>query len=80
MLFTQEQMDELNVLERFSAASMREGIKVHSDADAAVVAATQRLFNKGIITQSDGGYLTDLGIEAMELADKLLNILVSQPG
>lgn len=80
MLFTQEQLDELNVLERFSTASMREGIKVHTDADPAVIAATQRLFDKGIITQSDGGYLTDLGIEALELSDKLLSILTSKAG
>lgn len=80
MLFNQEQVDELNVLERFNLASMREGIKVHTDADPAVIAATRRLYDKGIISQADGGYLTDLGLETVELADKLLSILTSPVG
>jgi uncharacterized protein (TIGR02647 family) len=39
------------------------------------VAAGQRLFAKGLTTQSDGGYLTPFGHEARELGDKLLAIL-----
>ena len=77
MPFSQELMDELNVLMHFSMKSMQEGIKVHSNAEPAVIAATQRLFEKGIISQMDGGYLTDLGLEAEELANKLLSILSS---
>lgn len=77
MPFNQEVVEELNVLMKFSLASTQQGIKVHSSAEPAVIAATQRLFEKGIITQSDGGYLTDLGIEAEELVNKLLSIMNS---
>ncbi|MDH5179897.1 MAG: TIGR02647 family protein [Gammaproteobacteria bacterium] len=78
MLFNQDMMDELNVLTRFNLTSMREGIKVHTDADPAVIAAARRLYDKGILSQFDGGYLTDLGLEATELAEKLLSILTSR--
>ena len=77
MPFSQDLVDELNVLMHFNLTSMQEGIKVHTNAEPSVIAATQRLFDKGIISQADGGYLTDLGLEATELADKLLSILSS---
>jgi len=81
MPFTQDINDELNMLMRFNKMhSTQQGIKVHSDADAEVIAATQRLYEKGIISQDDGGYLTDLGLEAVELAEKLLNIMSSSAG
>ena len=44
-----------------------------------MVEAARRLYKKGLITQVDGGYLTDLGFEAMEHALKLLGILSTQP-
>lgn len=50
---------------------------MHHNAEPAVIAATQRLYDKGLLSQADGGYLTDLGMEAAELADKLLSILTS---
>ncbi len=77
MLFSQERIEELNMLVRFNMTSMQEGIKVHADADPLVIAATQRLYDKGILSQNDGGYLTDLGLEVVELADKLVRILNS---
>ena len=77
MPFKQQVVDELNVLMQFSLASTQQGIKVHSSAKPEVIAATQRLYEKGVITQADGGYLTDLGLEAEELANKLLGILNS---
>jgi len=40
-----------------------------------VIAAAQRLFSKGLITQEDGGYLTSLGRTASEHAQDLLRIL-----
>jgi len=33
------------------------------------------LFDKGLITLEDGGYLTDLGHEAAEQAQTVLNLL-----
>lgn len=77
MPFNQERVDELNILMQFNLESMQEGIKVHANAEPSVIAAAQRLYDKGILSQADGGYLTDLGQEAVELADKLLSILNS---
>ena len=77
MPFSQQLVEELNMLIHFNLGSMQEGIKVHANAEPEVIAATQRLFDKGIVTLPDGGYLTDLGLEAAELADKLLSILTT---
>lgn len=67
--------EEINILVRFSQTSALQGIKVHANADPEVIAATARLFDKGLISQSDGGYLTPLGHEAADQAHSLLNIL-----
>jgi len=77
MPFSQELVNELNILVRFSLTSIQEGIKVHHDAEPSVITATQSLYDKGLLTLPDGGYLTDLGLEAAELADKLLSILTT---
>ena len=77
MHYTQDILEELDVLTRFSLHSQQEGIKVRSSADASLVAATERLFNKGLITQKDGGYLTSLGLTAAEHNHGLLQILES---
>ncbi|MCP4595023.1 TIGR02647 family protein [Neptuniibacter sp.] len=68
-------VQELNVLNLFSLNSTQEGIKVHSSAKPEVIAATQRLYDKGLITQTDGGYLTPLGHDAAEHSQTLLTIL-----
>lgn len=68
-------MDELQLLAHYPLTTMQEGIKVHSSADARTVAAAQRLYQKGLTTQSDGGYLTDLGHEAVEHLQALLTIV-----
>jgi uncharacterized protein (TIGR02647 family) len=76
MPYTQEIVDELNMLVRFNLSTTQEGIKVHkAEADPAIVAATKRLFDKGLTTQDDGGYLTHLGFEAAEQAQSLLQLL-----
>ena len=75
MSYTAEFFDELNVLTLFNLANHQEGIKVHHTADASAIDATQRLHQKGLITQVDGGYLTNLGIDAAEHAQSLLMIL-----
>jgi uncharacterized protein (TIGR02647 family) len=36
------------------------------------------LHKKGLITQSDGGYLTNLGLEAAEHAESLCRILQAE--
>ena len=78
MSYTPELIEEINLLALYNIASTQEGIKVHKAAGAAAVAAAQRLYDKGLITQADGGYLTNLGIEATEHARALLTILSSK--
>jgi len=79
MPFTPDLVHELNTLLRFDLATSQQGIKIHKTADAAVIAATQRLHAKGLITQVDGGYLTSLGRDAAEHAQTLLSVLTSEP-
>jgi len=79
MLYTPELIVELDILSRFNLTSTLEGIKVHKSADPEVIAAVQRLHEKGLLTQLDGGYLTDLGREAAEHAQSALTILTSTP-
>lgn len=75
MPYTSNIIHELNILARFNLKSTQEGIKIHSSADNQVIAAAQRLHDKGLITQPDGGYLTDLGRKAAEHAQAALLIL-----
>ena len=75
MFYSQELVDELNVLVRYNLTTTLEGIKIHKTADPSVIAAARRLFRKGLITQEDGGYLTSLGRETAEHAQALLDIL-----
>ena len=80
MSYTQELIDELNVLVLFDLLNHQEGIKVHHTAEPSKIAAAQRLHDKGLITQQDGGYLTNLGVEAAEFAQTLLTILTPGKG
>ncbi|MCF8006073.1 MAG: TIGR02647 family protein [Methylovulum sp.] len=76
MFYTQDILEELNVLVRYNLDTTLEGIKVHASvADVDVVSATRRLFEKGLITQVDGGYLTTMGHEAAEHAHAVLHLL-----
>ena len=75
MSWTPEIIAELEVLCLYNLDSTQEGIKVHSSAGAECVAATQRLFEKGLISQDDGGFLTSLGLEAAAHAQAVLTVL-----
>jgi uncharacterized protein (TIGR02647 family) len=75
MPYTQDIVEELNILVRYNLSTTREGIKVHKTAAPEIIAATRRLFDKGLVTLEDGGYLTDLGHEAAEQAQTVLNLL-----
>ncbi|MDI9246563.1 TIGR02647 family protein [Marinobacter sp. CHS3-4] len=78
MAFTTDHLAELNLLSMFNLSSINEGIKVHShSASAEAIAAAERLYAKGLITQKDGGYLTSLGSETAEHAQRLLSVLSS---
>lgn len=75
MRYTEEQMAEMDILIRYNLQSSQQGIKVHSKANKEQIAAVQRLFDKGLVTAVDGGYLTSLGIKAAEHAQALLLML-----
>ena len=76
MPFSSDHIDELNLLAMFDLSSAQEGIKVHRhEAAPELVAAAERLHQKGLITNRDGGYLTDLGFETVDHTQKLLGIL-----
>ena len=78
MLYNQDLLHELNVLARYNLESLQEGIKVHKDASPEVIAATARLFEKGLVDHRDGGYLTHLGIEVAEKVQSVLTILCTE--
>ncbi len=77
MPYTPDLVQELNTLIRFNLETSQQGIKMHKTADPDVIAATRRLHAKGLLTQSDGGYLTGLGRDAAEHAQATLTILNS---
>lgn len=65
MSFSPDSMEQLNLLLQFDSATLERGIKVHSNARPEVIAACRSLFDKGMVDQPDGGYLTDAGFEAL---------------
>ena len=78
MTLKPELIEELKVLSLYNLASHQEGIKVHDSATPDSISAAKRLFDKGLLSQHDGGYLTDLGIEAAEHTQAALTILTSR--
>jgi uncharacterized protein (TIGR02647 family) len=77
MPYTPDLVHELNTLVRFNLETSQQGIKVHKTADPEVIAAVRRLYEKGLLTLADGGYLTGLGRDAAEHAQAVLTILTS---
>ena len=75
MNYSKEQIAEIDILIRYNLATTQQGIKVHSSANIEHVEAVKRLFGKGLVTQIDGGYLTDLGRKAAEHAQALILML-----
>ena len=75
MAYTPENLAELGVLMLFRSSTSLEGIKIHKIAEPTVISAAERLFERGFITQVDGGYLTPLGSEAAEHAHSLFSML-----
>lgn len=78
MSFTQPMLEEVNLLLKFPLSSLHQGLKIHHDAEPAIIAAAKRLHDKGIIDQPDGGYLTDLGHDLIEHAQVLFSALKSE--
>ncbi|ARU55804.1 MAG: TIGR02647 family protein [Pseudomonadales bacterium] len=75
MELSSQQIAEIEILSLFNLSSMQEGIKVHHTAAPEAISATHRLFDKGLITQKDGGYLTSLGLDAAQHVQGLMTIL-----
>ncbi|WP_394247539.1 TIGR02647 family protein [Vibrio profundi] len=75
MKYSEQHIADLNLLLQFDISSAATGIKVHQDASQEMQQAVARLYEKGLCTLPDGGYLTDEGIEIAERADKLLRVL-----
>lgn len=75
MHYTKNQMAELDILIQYSLDSTQQGIKIHSSADEENIEAVERLFDKGLVTAVDGGYLTELGRKAAEHAQALILML-----
>ncbi len=75
MPFSTSQLEELKVLNHYSQPSSMTGIKIHHTAAPEAIEAAKRLHDKGIVDQQDGGYLTDLGCEAVEHLQALLRLL-----
>lgn len=78
MHYSKDQLAEIDLLIQFNLDSTQQGIKVHSNADDSTKEAVIRLFEKGLVTQKDGGYLTDLGHTAAEHAQALILMLSPQ--
>ena len=74
MTFSHEEIEELNLLLKFNLDSMQLGIKIHSSATGKEITAIQRLYDKGMVTAPDGGYLTDLGHTSADHAQSLFRL------
>ena len=68
-------ISEIELLMLFDPDKPQEGIKVHKEAAPGKIEAAKRLHELGIITLSDGGYLTARGQEAAEHAEALVSLL-----
>lgn len=78
MTLTKTTLDEIRLLSLFNPESTLEGIKVHHTASPEDIAASQRLYDKGLITLPDGGYLTSLGRDAIRHLDAVASILTTE--
>lgn len=72
-------LQEVSLLLMFDPGNPQEGLKVHHEANPGKIEAAKRLHELGIITLSDGGYLTPRGQEAVEHAEALVNMLQAMP-
>ncbi len=71
----QQQIDQIEVLLHFNLDTTLQGLKIHHDARPGLVNAAKQLHELGLITEHDGGYLTDLGHEAAEHLQLALQIM-----
>jgi len=80
MYYTPENLAEIALLMLYDLTTGQEGLKIHKSAESDKISAAHSLFEKGFITQTDGGYLTSLGREAAEHAQFLYTMLNAHSG
>lgn len=68
-------LQEVELLNMFNLNTSQEGIKIHHEASPERISAGKRLFDKGLISQPDGGYLTPLGQQAAEHIQAMVQLL-----
>ncbi len=73
--YPEDLFDEIKLLAKFPEESHIEGLKIHHDADPVLVKSARALFDKGLVTQLDGGYLTDSGREMSEHLHTVLDTM-----
>ncbi|MBO1256923.1 TIGR02647 family protein [Alteromonas sp. 5E99-2] len=78
MVFSNDMIAELNLILKFPTNTLMQGLKIHQDATSETKFAIERLYAKGIVTQPDGGYLTDLGHDLSDIAQRLQLALSSK--
>ena len=64
--------EEMKLLSKFPTSSQLEGIKINNEANPKVITAAKSLFEKGLISLPDGGYLTDSGFETVDHLNRVL--------
>ncbi|TDF36475.1 TIGR02647 family protein [Alteromonadaceae bacterium M269] len=75
MQFSTKMYDQLNLLLMFPTDSLMQGLKIHHDADPKLIEAAKSLYELGVISLPDGGYLTDLGLDLIEHAQVIKSAL-----
>ncbi len=75
MSWNKDILEEIDLLKLFPSDSIQEGLKIHSSAASSRIEAARRLFDKGLISQQDGGYLTGSGVQALQHIQALDSLL-----
>ena len=76
MALSNELIQEMTLLMQYDLSSTQTELKVHSgSASDEMISAAQRLYDKKIVDQKDGGYLTSLGREVAEHVQSACRIL-----
>lgn len=65
-------VSQLKLLACFDPANLNLGIKIRSDMPQSLKQAAIQLHQQGLITESDGGYLTPFGMTMVEHLQHLL--------
>ncbi|MFT6015673.1 MAG: hypothetical protein ACJAX5_003379 [Patiriisocius sp.] len=77
MVLGEDFFADVELLNLFTLDSSQAGLKIHHEAAPERIASAKRLFEKELISQVDGGYLTPMGLQAAEHAQILIRVLHS---